>query len=140
MKKLLTVVLVVISLQQASAQEGKLDSLFASGDSTAVMDSLMKEFDKEFENFLDSLITPKSFFAVNLGVGTGFFSFEDKNTVFLTTRKKLILSPSAGYFHKSGLGISASAFLLHDGNEINLYQVALSPSYDLIKRKISTGI
>ncbi len=136
MKKLATVLLVLISFRQAHAQVDKLDSLFAGRDSTAVMDSLMKDFDK----FLDSLITPKSFFAVNLGVGTGFFSFENKNSVFLSTRKKLIFSPSAGYYHKSGLGISATAFLIHDDKAINLYQVAFSPSYDLIRKKLSTGI
>lgn len=136
MKKLATVLLVLISFQQVSAQEGRLDSLFANRDTTAVMDSLMLDFEK----FLDSLASPKSFFSLSLGAGTGFFSFENKNSVFLTTRKKLILSPSSGYYHRSGLGISATAFLLHDDGALNLYQAAFSPSYDLIKRKFSTGI
>lgn len=135
MKKLATVLLVLISFQPCFAQEGRLDSLFTNRDTTAVMDSLMQDFNK----FLDSLATPKSFFALNLGVGTGFFSFENKNSVFLTTRKKLIFSPSAGYYHRSGLGISATGFLIHDDGALNLYQVAFSPSYDLIKRKFSTG-
>jgi hypothetical protein len=136
MKKLATVLLIVISFQHAFSQVGKLDSLFNDRDTTAVMDSLMSDFEK----FLDSLSAPKSFFALNLGVGTGFFSFENKNSVFLTTRKKLIFSPSAGYYHRSGLGISATAFLIHDDNAVNLYQVAFSPSYDFIRKKLSTGI
>ena len=127
MKKLATVLLVFISFQPAWSQVSRLDSLFAGGDTTAVMDSLMKDFDK----FLDSLSAPKSFFAVNIGVGTGFFSFENKNSVFLSTRKKMILSPSAGYYHRSGLGISATAFLIHDDDALNIYQFAFSPSYDL---------
>lgn len=136
MKKLAIVLFIVIGFQPASAQVGKLDSLFAARDTTAIIDSLLKDFDK----FLDSLAAPKSFFAVNVGIGTGFFSFENKNSVFLTTRKKLIISPSAGYFHRSGLGISATAFLINDNNTLNFYQVALSPSYDLIRKKFSTGI
>lgn len=136
MKKLATVLIVLISFQPAWSQVDKLDSLFASGDTTAVMDSLMKDFEK----FMDSLSAPKSFFAVNIGVGTGFFSFENKNSVFLSTRKKMIFSPSAGYFHRSGLGISATAFLIHDDDALNFYQFAFSPSYDLIKKKFSTGI
>ena len=136
MKKLATVLLITISFQKAFSQEKGLDSLFTGRDTTAVMDSLMKDF----EQFLDSLTAPKSFFALNLGVGTGFFSFEDKNSVFLTTRQKLIISPSTGYYHRSGLGISATAFLIHDDKSLNLYQVAFSPSYDLIRKKLSTGI
>jgi hypothetical protein len=136
MKKLATVLLIVISFQPAYTQVGKLDSLFANRDSSAVMDSLLQDLDK----FMDSLSAPKSFLALSLGVGTGFFSFEDKSSVFLSTRKKLIFSPSAGYYHRSGLGISATAFLIHDDDAINLYQVAFSPSYDLIRKKLSTGI
>lgn len=134
MKKTATVLLIFISFQ-TYAQVGKLDSLFSSRDTTAVMDSLMKDFDK----FLDSLSSPKSFFAVNLGIGTGFFNFENKNSVFLTTERKLIFSPSIGYYHRSGLGISAMGFLMNDQG-LQLYQFAFSPSYDLIKRKFSTGI
>jgi hypothetical protein len=136
MKKLATVLLISLSFQKAFSQEKGLDSLFTGRDTTVVMDSLMKDF----EQFLDSLTAPKSFFALNLGVGTGFFSFEDKNSVFLTTRQKLIISPSTGYYHRSGLGISATAFLIHDDKSLNLYQVAFSPSYDLIRKKLSTGI
>lgn len=136
MKKLATLLIILSSFQQAFSQTDKLDSLFNNRDTTDVLDSLMNDFEK----FLDSLAAPKSFFAINLGIGTGFFSFENKNSVFFTTRKRLIFSPSAGYYHKSGLGISATAFAMHDGNALNLYQFAFSPSYDLIRRKFSTGI
>lgn len=94
---------------------------------------------KDFDKFLDSLSSPKSFFAVNLGIGTGFFSFENKSSVFMTTERKLIFSPSIGYYHRSGLGISAIGFLMNDQG-LQFYQAAFSPSYDLIKRKFSTGI
>jgi len=136
MKQLSLVLLFLMVLQKTSfSQKGKLDSLFASGDTTAVMDSLMKDFDL----FLDSLAAPKSFFNVSLGAGNGYFSFENKNSVYLTSRRKLILTPGIGYFHKSGLGLSATAFMLAD-NGLSMYQMSFSPSYDLIRRAFSTGI
>jgi len=107
-----------------------------SRDTTAVLDSLMKDFDA----FLDSLSAPHSFFNISLGAGTGYFSFENKSTFVTTTEKKLIISPSMGYFHKSGFGISGTAFMINDNTGLNFYQVAFSPSYDLIKRKFSTGL
>lgn len=118
------------------SQNTKLDSLFANRDTTTVMDSLMKDFDF----YLDSLSQPKSFFSASLGLGTGIFSFEDKNTFFITSEKKLILSPSIGYYNKSGWGLSASAFMLYDQSKIVLYQGAITPSYDLIRSRFSTGI
>jgi hypothetical protein len=136
MQKLVILLVLTVAMQPSFSQSGrKLDSLFAKGDTTAVLDSLLKDFD----TYLDSLVGRKSFATVNMGIGTGFFSFNDKNSVMLNMKKKMIFSPSAGYFHKSGLGISATAFALaNDG--LNFYQFAFSPSYDLIKKSISTGI
>jgi hypothetical protein len=136
MKKLLMLIVFTAAMQPGFSQKGgKLDSLFAKGDTTAILDSLLKDFD----TYLDSLAGKKSFFTVNLGIGTGFFSFNDKNTVTVNTEKKLIFSPSIGYFHKSGLGISASAFSLLN-NGMNFYQYSVSPSFDRIKKSFSTGI
>lgn len=118
------------------AQQSVLDSLFRNGDSTAVMDSLLKDFDL----FLDSMSKPKSTFVVGLSAGTGFFSFENTNSVFITTEKRLMVSPMVGYFHKSGLGLSAAAYGVSESGAFNFYQAAVSPSYDLIRRKFSTGI
>lgn len=125
-----------LSVTPAKAQQNRVDSLFMNKDTTAVLDSLMADFDL----FLDSLSKPKSLFYVGLGAGTGFFSFENKNSVFVTTQKKMIFSPSVGYYHKSGLGISAVGFAMNDNNRFSFYQFAISPSYDLLKKKFSTGI
>src|SRR5262245_3944079 len=105
MKKLLVLIVLVVALQPAFSQNGgKLDSLFSKGDTTAIMDSLLKDFD----SYLDSLVGSKSFFTVNASIGTGYFSFNEKNSVTVNTQKKPIFSPSIGYFHKTGLGFSAS--------------------------------
>src|SRR4051812_49002977 len=72
MKKLLALIVFTVAMQPSFSQiGGKLDSLFAKGDTTAVLDSLLKDFDL----YLDSLAGRKSFFTVNAGIGTGFFSF-----------------------------------------------------------------
>lgn len=134
--KTLALICLLAVLQPAKAQQNKLDSLFMGADTTAVLDSLLADFD----NFLDSMTRRRSMFFVGVGVGTGFFSFENKNSVYISTEKKLIVSPSVGYFHKSGLGVSATAFGLSNSGKFSFYQLALSPSYDWISRSISTGI
>jgi hypothetical protein len=136
MKKLLVLLVFTVAMKPSFSQVGgKLDSLFAKGDTTAVLDSLMKDFD----TYLDSLNGHKSFFILNLGIGTGFFSFNDKNSVLLNTKKKMIFSPAIGYFHRSGFGLSATALGLFN-NGLSFYQYAFSPSYDCIRKTFSTGI
>lgn len=122
--------------QDANAQKTRIDSLFMNSDTTSVIDSLMKDFD----NFLDSVAAPKSFFSAIVGIGTGIFSFENKNSVSLTTKKKLILSPSLGYFHKSGFGMSATGYMMNENQKLSFYQYVFTPSFDVIKRGFSTGI
>ena len=68
--------LLVFATNQANAQRNRLDSLFMNKDTTSVLDSLMADFD----DFLDSLSKPKSFFNITVGAGTGLFSFETKNS------------------------------------------------------------
>src|ERR1700730_13494125 len=124
-------------MQPTYAHQSKLDSLFARGDSTAIMDSLLKDFG----DFLDSLSKPRSFFSVSAGIGNGYFSFENKNSVFLTSAQKLIFSPSAAYYHKSGLGITTTGFFLLDAGNSQFYQLAITPSYDLVgNKKIGAGL
>ena len=136
MKKLLVLIVLTAALQPSFSQNGgKLDSLFAKGDTTAIMDSLLKDFD----SYLDSLTSRKSFFTVNMGIGTGFFSFNDRNSVTVNTEKKLIFSPSVGYFHKSGLGFAASGYALLK-NGMNFYQYSFSPSFDCIRKSFSAGV
>ena len=113
------------------AQQSVLDSLFAKGDSTAVIDSLLKDFD----SYLDSLTKPRSFFSASVGIGNGYYSFENKNSVFLTNAQKMMISPSVGYYHKSGLGITATGYYLLDDANSQFYQFSITPSYDFIGHK-----
>jgi hypothetical protein len=136
MKQFSFVLLFIVVQKLSFSQHGTMDSLFASRDTTAVMDSLMKDLDL----FLDSLTAPKSFLNISIGAGNGFFSFENDNSVYLSTKKKIILSPDIGYYHKSGIWLSATAFMISDNGRLNPYQFAFSPSYGLIRRSFSTGI
>ena len=58
----------------------------------------------------------------------------------METSKKLSYSPTIGYYDKGGLGITAVGYIVNDNSRMNFYQYSFSPSYDLIKRKLSTGI
>jgi hypothetical protein len=124
------------ALSPARAQKSLLDSLFMNADTTAVLDSLMEDFD----DYLDSISKRRSMFFIGIGAGTGFFSFENKNSVYLSNERKLIVSPSLGYYHKSGFGISANAYGMSDNGKFIFYQYAVSPSYDHLSRAISTGV
>ena len=133
---LIVIMLVISCMRQGYAQQSTLDSLFAGADSTAVLDSLLKDFD----NYLDSISKPKSFFSFNVGIGNGYFSFENKNSVYLTNSQRLIVTPSAGYYHKSGLGITTTGYLLLDSEKSQFYQFSVTPSYDFIgSRKVGFG-
>lgn len=116
--------------------QDKLDSLFKDGDTTRILDSLFADFD----NYLDSLSKRKSLFFIGMGAGSGNFSFDEKNSVYINREQKLILSPSVGYYHKSGVGISTTAYGMSDEGKFSFYQLSVSPSFDMIKRSFSTGI
>ena len=75
-----------------------------------------------------------------MGIGNGYFSFENANSVFLSDAQKLIFTPSAGYYHKSGLGISTTGYFLLDKGNSQFYQFSVTPSYDFIgNRKLGFG-
>jgi hypothetical protein len=125
------------TFQTSIAQDSKLDSLFIKGDSTRIMDSLMKDF----MSFVDSIAAPKSFLSINLGVGNRSFSVNNNSlNAQESSTKVLSFTPSIGYYHKSGLGISITGFVSAIGNNPELYQYAITPSYDYISKKLSAGI
>lgn len=126
----------LVAGQKTNAQKTRIDSLFMSRDTTSVIDSLMRDFDI----FLDSISARKSIVFVSMSAGTGIFSFEEQNSLVLNAEKKLILSPFVGYYHKSGLGISAAAYMINETTGLNFYQYAFTPSFDIMRRNFSLGI
>jgi hypothetical protein len=93
-------------------------------------DSLMQELDF----FLNTYRQPeKSYFDISLGAGNGFFTQRGEEAVNAVPASRMVLMPSAAYFHKSGLGASWFGFLGTNG--AGLYQHQVSLSYDYLKGK-----
>jgi hypothetical protein len=95
---------------------------------------------KEARFILESLYEPRSFFTFEASVGNRNFSLHNNsfNAQQLSTNKFTFV-PSASYIHKSGLGISAAAYMTWE-QQPQFFQYALSPSYDHFGKKIGFGI
>ncbi|MEO6219472.1 MAG: hypothetical protein ABIO81_03525 [Ginsengibacter sp.] len=100
-----------------------------------IMDSLIQN--DAFLKMLDKLDNNESYFRINIGMGNRLFSGKNKAVQNLESNNQLVFTPSVGYVHKSGLGISFAGYLLVKKNSADLYQYALSPSYSYIKGKVA---
>jgi len=100
-------------------------------DTTIDYDELFQDFDA----FMDSILSPQSYLLMSLSAGKGFYNFENKSNYQITTSKKLTYSPTLGYYHKSGLGLSATGYIVDDGANMNFFQTALTPSVDFLRNK-----
>jgi hypothetical protein len=92
---------------------------------------------------LDSLntVAAKSSFDISIGFGNRLFSLSNNSlTADQADVKKLIVTPSVAYFHKSGFGISLTAFLGADSGTFRVFQTGITPSYDYTGKKLSAGI
>ena len=92
---------------------------------------------------LDSTDAAYSYFNVNAGLGNRLFSTHNNS---LNSRQSstntIIFSPSVGYFHKSGLSLSAGANLLNDKKKgFGVSQYSITPAFDLLNNdNIEFGI
>ena len=90
---------------------------------------------------MDSLLTPRSYSLASLPIGKGYYNYSSKTDYSISTTQKLNYSPTLGYFHKGGLGISGTGYIVNDGENLNFYQSGITPSFDYLKnRSIATGI
>ena len=82
-----------------------------------------------------------SYIDVSLGVSNGVFSLKNNslNTEQSST-DKIFFTPSVGYFHKSGFGISATGFLTSENNSFTIFQYAISPAYSYYSKPLSWGL
>ena len=95
---------------------------------------------QNFDAFMDSILSPHSYFMASISMSKGYYSFETKGALEITTSKKLTYSPTLGYYNKNGLGITTTGYVVNDNSGLNLYQYGISPSYDFLKnRDIATG-
>lgn len=125
------------------AQKTPADSLRVTDEDMLLADTTIDydELFQDFESFLDSILTPKSYFMGSLSVARGYFNFTGKDNASLEATPKLTYTPMLTWYHKSGFGFSATGNLVNDEKNMNLYQWSLTGSYDYLKNKdLATGI
>jgi hypothetical protein len=95
----------------------------------------------ELRSLLDSMNKPVSFFSFYTSVSNRLYS--TKNNAFNAqqySNSNMAVSPSISYYHKTGLGFSATSYMSTVDGKFSLYQTALSPSFDKINKKIMYGV
>lgn len=125
MRNIFSIVLFIF-FYSSSAQTNIFQS---EKDSLAFIDSLRTE--------LRLLLAPKtsiSYADVNVSIGNGYF-IPRKNNPKYTSVSKSLYSFNSGYYHKSGLGISFTGQFIYDLSKINMYQAAITPSFDYLQGK-----
>lgn len=103
-------------------------------DTTFDYDELLDELDI----FLDSLLMPRSYFLASVSAGSGYFNYSKRNNK-LETLKKNVYTPTVGYYHKTGPGLTLSGNITDDGQQLNLYQFSVIPSFDFIQSQDWVG-
>ena len=87
----------------------------------------------ELADLIDTSANASSYAAINVGIGNRLFSVNNNAlNAKESTTGKVIYTPSIGYYHKSGLGLTAGANFLNDVAGFGINQYSLSPSYDLV--------
>jgi hypothetical protein len=130
----------------AYPQSNSIDSVIVPTAKTSITDTItdpVMDYDlfQDFDAFMDSILSPHSYFLGNLSVGKGYFNFENKGSSLIETSKKLTYSPILGYYHKSGFGFTATGYIVNDETNLDFYQFSLSPSFDYLQnRDFATGI
>ena len=144
MYKKWSILLALIMLGTVAYTQGNpADTVFASSKESQVIDTTIDydELYQDLDAFLDSILAPHSYFLGSLSVGKGYFNFESKNSTQIQTSQKLTYSPTLGYYHKSGLGLTATGYMVNDQTNLNFYQLSLSPSFDYLEnRSLATGV
>ena len=100
-----------------------------------ILDSLLQN--DEMLKMINNYDKNPSYFRVNVGVGNNLYSRQDKSIESLQNSQRFVFSPSVGYYHKSGFGISFAGFLLTDNYKTDFYQYTLTPSYSYKKGKVA---
>ncbi len=151
LRKLIAIKLLLLAGNFMFSQEVSVDTTRTSKDSITtkkqkVSNSSDTEIDfdllfKDMESFLDSISSPRSYFMGSFALGKGFFNFTSKSDFFLESSEKLTYTPTLGYYHKGGLSLTGTGNIINHEDNLNLYQISVSPGYDYLKnRDLATGI
>ncbi|GAC1588182.1 MAG: hypothetical protein NVS3B19_07600 [Ginsengibacter sp.] len=93
-------------------------------------DEIMKELNKE----------SKSNFKIGIGLGNKVFSTHNSSLNAQETEKGIVFTPFVGYYHKSGLSLTATGYILNSKRNSGLPQVAINPAYDYYDDNISSSV
>lgn len=127
----------------AWSQQSSGDSIVSPNKDILLSDTInYDELFQDFDAFMDSILSPHSYFLASLSVNKGFYSYQTKSlSTLIEPVKKLTYSPTLAYYHKSGVGFTSTGSIINDGKNVNLYQLAFTPSYDYLENKaIATGV
>jgi hypothetical protein len=127
----------------AYPQGSGIDSVIAPAKEAITADTTLDydELFRDLDSFMDSILMPHSYFLSSLSLSKGYFNYENKSSSLAQTMKKFGWSPTLGYYHKSGLGLTATGYIVNDQSRMNFYQFSLSPSFDYLEnRDFATGI
>jgi hypothetical protein len=128
----------------AQSQQNSGDSIISRNKDAFVLSDTIDYEDpfQDFDAFMDSILSPHSYFLASLSVNRGFYSFQTKNiSTLIEPTRKLTYSPILAYCHKNGIGFTTTGSIINDGQNINLYQFAITPSYDYLENKsLATGV
>jgi len=123
MHKLYYLVSLILALTFKGYAQTSPEHKLTEKDSLEIINELMQLLDAD---------DPVSFAFANVGIGNRLFSLKNNAfNAFQSTATKIIYSPSLGYFHKSGFGLTVGANLLNGEGSFGVNQYSLSPSFDL---------
>ncbi|MGH2646016.1 MAG: hypothetical protein ACRDE8_00550 [Ginsengibacter sp.] len=100
-----------------------------------ILDSLLQN--DEMLKMINNYTKNSSYVRVSAGVGNRLYGNQDKSIESLQNSQTFVVTPSVGYYHKSGFGISFAGFLLNENDKTDFYQYTLTPSYSYNKGKVA---
>ena len=123
----------------ARAQTTAKDSIPVPDTIPINTDSIEKEID-HFLAYYDSLKAPRSYWLISIGGGNTQFSVKNLALNAQQSTANLSITPTVGYYAKSGFGITYNNYLLTEKGKTQLLQHALTLSYDQLQlEKLSYG-
>lgn len=123
---------VIVGFSQENPKDSSINSLASivgadSLDDDALMDELI--------SFMDSLLKPKSYLLTSVSAANGLFNYNNKNNTRALQLKKIVVTPTVGYYHKAGPGITFSGNMMDNDGVYTLFQYSISPSFDFVRNR-----
>jgi hypothetical protein len=134
-RKFILIAFLILTAWTAIAQDiPSGDTIPVSIDDELAIDTSLDYDDllDDFMSFIDSLLAPRSYLLFNVSGTASYFNYK-ATANSITTKRQLVISPTIGYYDKSGPGITFSANHTDYGQKRKWYQFSLTPSFDFIK-------